>query len=440
MKKRILYLAVAGMLAGAGALAGCGGGTDTATKAEGSGSPAAAATIRWVSQGTGEDSWEGLTKDLLKKYEEETGVHIEAEFYSFNDLFEVIETKSAAKSTDFDVMSVDVTYVAKYGESGYLEPLDQYFTEEEKAKWDSASYKAGVWKDVMYAAPENTSTQELYYNKKLLDEAGITLPENDAENRLTYEQVADLAKQALAVLDPDGSKGMIGFDFQQVSRVYQMNMLPNSKGGANIGEDGKSLDGVVNTQPWIDAMTWYQNLVNDGIASRGHNANQLPEQFYAGNMVFMIGGTWTRSNMKSDDEIGVTYAPCFEGYEDKVATSTGSWYFGVNSQSKNKDAAADFVKWFTLGEGNDLWLEINGDVPSRLDKQKEIASDENASADMKIAAYEAANTAVPRAVTPYFGEYSSALNQAWEDIRNGADVEETLNTAIGQFNAAVASK
>ena len=43
----------------------------------------------------------------------------------------------------------------------------------------------------------------------------------------------------------------------------------------------------------------------------------------------------------------------------------------------------------------------------------------NASMNMKIAAYEAANTAVPRAVTPVFGEYSTVLDQAWEDVRNG---------------------
>ena len=72
-------------------------------------------------------------------------------------------------------------------------------------------------------------------------------------------------------------------------------------------------------------------------------------------------------------------------------------------------------------------------------KQKEIEEDPEARDDMKIAAYEAANTAVPRAVTPVFGEYSTALDQAWEDIRNGADVKETLSSAIEQYNSAIAS-
>lgn len=434
-RKRLAVIMAVAMVASLAA--GCGGSSEAVTEA--GGEDGQSVTLKWISQSPGESGWEGLTKPILEEYEKETGIHINAEFYTFNDLFEVIETKAASGSADFDVMSVDVTYVAKYGSSGYLEPLDSYFTEEEKAQWDDASYQAGVWDGVMYAAPENTSTQELYYNKTLLDQAGITIPESDANNRLTYEQVAELARQALDVLDPDRTKGIIGFDFQQVSRVYQMNMLPNSMGGQNIGEDGYTLEGVIDTEPWIKAMTWYQGLVNEGIASQGYNADQLGDQFYAGNMLFMIGGTWTPSNMQVEDEVGVAYAPCFEGYEEQVATSTGSWYFGINSQSENKQAAADFIRWFTLEKGSDMWLEINGDVPSRLSKQQEIEEDPQAKPDMKIAAYEAANTAVPRAVTPVFGEYSTALDQAWEDVRNGADVEEALKNAIDQYNAAIAS-
>ena len=397
-------------------------------------------TINWISQGVGDTSWEGLTKPILEKFEEETGIHVNTEFYSFSDLFEVIETKASSKADDFDVMSVDVTYVSKYGLSGYLEPLDPFFTADEKKEWTDAAYSAGCWGNVMYAAPENTSTQILWYNKTLLEKAGITVPENDAEHRLTYEQVADLAKQGLEKLDPDKSQGLIGFDFQQVSRVYQMNMLPNSMGGANIGDDGFVVDGVINTDPWINSMTWYQNLVKDGIASKGYDADQLPEYFYSGKMLFMVGGTWTPKSMTSEDEIGFAYAPCFKGYEDKAATATGSWYFGVNSNSKQREAAAEFVKYFTLGEGNDMWLEINGDMPCRSDKLDEIMAD---GADypeyLKIGAYEAQNTAVARAVTPAFGEYSTILDLTWEDVRNGADVKEALDRAVSQIDSATAA-
>ena len=75
------------------------------------------------------------------------------------------------------------------------------------------------------------------------------------ENRMTWERVAEIAENALKVLDPDGTQGMIGLDFQQVDRVYQMNQLPNSMGGAQVSEDGFSLDGVLNTDAWKNALT-----------------------------------------------------------------------------------------------------------------------------------------------------------------------------------------
>ncbi len=133
--RKVLALTVSAAMIASLGLAGCGksgdsGKSDSKTEAKGDSD---SVTLKWVSQGPGEDSWEGLTKPILEEYEKETGVHIDAEFYSFNDLFEVIETKAAAGNADFDVMSVDVTYIAKYGTSGYLEPLDQYFTDEDKA-------------------------------------------------------------------------------------------------------------------------------------------------------------------------------------------------------------------------------------------------------------------------------------------------------------------
>lgn len=72
----------------------------------------------------------------------------------------------------------------------------------------------------------------------------------------------------LDVLDPDGTNGIFGFDFQQVSRVYQMNPLANSMGGLNIGKDGFTLEGVLDSEPWIKSLTWYQDMVNSGLSTR----------------------------------------------------------------------------------------------------------------------------------------------------------------------------
>src|SRR5690554_5986403 len=80
--------------------------------------------LMWLSQGPGDESWEGKTRPILDRFEELTGIPVEGEFYSFGDLFEVIEVKIASGSSDYDVLSVDVPMVAGYADRGYILPMD----------------------------------------------------------------------------------------------------------------------------------------------------------------------------------------------------------------------------------------------------------------------------------------------------------------------------
>ena len=393
----------------------------------------------WLSQGVGENSWEGITKPILEAYKKATGVEVVGEFYSFKDLFDIIQVKIASGSSDYDVISVDAPMVAAYASRKWILPMDKYFTREEKEQFIDSALKAGSWKGKFYAPAENTSTQVLWYNTSMLDQAVVTMKKSTPENRLTWEEVVDMAKKVKEKLDPDGTNGIYGLDFQQVSRVYQMNALPNSLGGKNIGDDGFTADGVINDDAWVKALTWYQDLVRQGIASKGIKADEMSNYFYSGKLAFMVGGTWTASAAKLNDMS--TYdcipMPTFKGYENSVATPTGSWHFGINAASKNVDTAADFIKYVSLGEGNDMWLDANNDVPSRKDKLEEIMNNDNAADYYKIGAYEAIHTAVTRAVTPGFNEYSTILDSTWEDVRNGADVKEALDKAVEQINTAM---
>ena len=438
MKKLILcalalVLAVAPLAAcGSGEAPSAGNTPGTAEASDNQGAEKASDSIMWLSQGT---EWDEQTQALRNKFKEETGIEVKGEFYSFNDLFEIIEVKIASGSSDYDVISVDVPMVAAYATRGYLAPMDEYFTEEEKAGWIPSALAAGSWQGTLYAPPMNTSSQLLWYNKDLLAEAGVTVRDSDVNNRLTYEEIADYAKTTLDVVDPDRNKGISGIVFQQVSRTYQMCAVPNSLGEKSIGDDGLTVDGVINSEGWVKALTWYQNLFNDGLALRGSTADEQSPNFNSGKTIFMIGGTWT-SHQIGDTNFGYAPVPAFKGYEDKVGTPTGSWHFGINKASEKYDQAAQFIKYISLGEGNDLWLEENKDVPSTMRAIEAIQNDSNADPIQKIAAFEAANTAVPRALTPGYSEYSSVMDATFEDIRNGADVKGALDSAVEQINTA----
>lgn len=399
--------------------------------------------IRWIHTGAGSlpsDS-EQRVKPYLEKYFQETGVRVEQEFYMHSDLFQVVEVKLGSGSKDYDVMGVDVPVVAGYVNRGYLAPLDQYFTAEEKAKYIPSAVEAGSWQGKFYAPPINTSTQLLWYNNELLKQAGVTVRKSDVNNRLTYEEINELARQAIAKLDPNHTNGIAGIMFEQVSRTYQMNAIPNSLGERSIGPDGFTVDGVINTPGWVKALTWYQNLYKDGLALRGFNADEVSNLFYSGKVIFLIAGSWVEATIKTRGitmDYGYAPVPAFKGYESKVATSTGSWHLGVPAFSAKKDIAAAFIKWFTEGEGNELWLRDGGDMPSTQSALAKIQNDPNVSEVFKIGAYEAGHTAYPRALTPGFSEYTTVIDAMWEDVRNGSAVKSSLDNCVREINSALA--
>lgn len=388
---------------------------------------------------TGGGSWDEKLEPIIAKFEEETGAKVNMELYAHSDYLEMLQVKLPSESDDYDVIGVDVPLVASYATKGWIAPMDSYFTDDEKAQFASSALDAGTWDGVFYCPAMNSSSQLLWYNTELLGEAGVEVPESSVENRLTWEQMVDMAKKTLEVVDPDGTKGIGGIAFEQVSRTYQMNQIPNSLGGKNIGDDGYTAQGIINDDAWIEGATWYQNLFKDGIALQGFTADDTGSFFQAGKIVFLIGGTWTDTNCKNEemDTYGYAPVPAFEGHEDQVGTPTGSWHFGIPVNAKNKDLAAEFIKYMSIGEGNELWLEANGDVPATIAGADKIMNDENAEEYMKIAAYESSNTAVPRALTPGYTEYDTIIQNTWEDIKNGSDVTESLNNAAEKIEGAM---
>lgn len=410
---------------------------DAGDTADSGDKPFAGQSITFADTGAGD--WEVSLEPIIEKFEAETGATVNVELYSHADYLEMLQVRLEAGSDDYDVIGIDVPLVASYAVKDWVIAVDEYFTEEDKEKFSPSALDAGSWDGKFYAPAMNSSSQLLWYNKDLLDEAGVTVPESDVENRLTWDQVVDMAKETLAVVDPDGSKGIAGLTFGQVSRTYQMNQLPNSMGGKNIGDDGYTAQGVVNDEAWVESATWYQKLYEDGVSLRGITADDAGDFFRAGKVVFIIDGSWMASTCEREGWTGYGYAPvpAFEGHEKEVGTPTGSWHFGIPKNAKNKELAAEFIKYMSVGEGNTMWLNSNGDVPATKAGAEMIMESADAQEYMKIAAYESANTAVPRALTPGFTEYDTIIQNTWEDIKNGSDVRESLDNAAEKIDKAM---
>lgn len=433
-KKVWLGLLTAAMVAG---LTACGSKAAEETTAKAAGdSVDGEVTIHLMMSNSQELGVSAAVEAFNKAYEGK--IKCEADYVAFNDVFETLEVLMSNKSTEYDIFAADGPNVAAYVSRGYLQPLNQWISDDEIKMFTDAMITEGTYKDQFYGAPMGNSSTVLYYNKALLKEAGINIDFDSVtpDNRLTWEQLIDYSKQALDVLDPDHSKGIYGIEFQQVGRVYQMNILPNSLGGAQISEDGLSVDGVIDTQPWMDALNFYQTQVNDGIFTRGISADDTSSYFQSGKILFYLGTTALPAAFEKNgfEDWGFTYIPCFEGHEDEIRSACGSWTIGMNTYSMKQEAAAEFIKYLTLYDGADVYINASGMVPA-LDRQ---FTDElkKAKPYMIMAEYEVKNTALVRAITPAFNEYSTAMNALWDNVRNGAEVAGAVDDCKAELETA----
>ena len=433
-KKVWLGLLTAAMVAG---LTACGSKAAEETTAKAAGdSVDGEVTIHLMMSNSQELGVSAAVEAFNKAYEGK--IKCEADYVAFNDVFETLEVLMSNKSTEYDIFAADGPNVAAYVSRGYLQPLNQWISDDEIKMFTDAMITEGTYKDQFYGAPMGNSSTVLYYNKALLKEAGINIDFDSVtpDNRLTWEQLIDYSKQALDVLDPDHSKGIYGIEFQQVGRVYQMNILPNSLGGAQISEDGLSVDGVIDTQPWMDALNFYQTQVNDGIFTRGISADDTSSYFQSGKILFYLGTTALPAAFEKNgfEDWGFTYIPCFEGHEDEIRSACGSWTIGMNTYSVKQEAAAEFIKYLTLYDGEDVYINASGMVPA-LDRQ---FTDElkKAKPYMIMAEYEVKNTALVRAITPAFNEYSTAMNALWDNVRNGAEVAGAVDDCKAELETA----
>jgi ABC-type glycerol-3-phosphate transport system substrate-binding protein len=389
--------------------------------------------LTYVIQGDGE-----RMIPVVEAFEEANpNIKVNLEPYPFRQLFETIEVKLGSKSTDIDIIDVDVPLVANYTVKGFLEPLDNYLGPDVRAKYIESAIEAGSYNGEFMAPPLNTSTQLLYYNKDIFDKKGIEYPSFEIEDRMTWEETVQIAEQLTYDETGDGQTDVFGLSFHQISRPYQMLALPQSLGAQVISDNGIVSTGYTNSPEMIQAGQFYYDLFNTWNISPKIPVEQSTEYFSTGKIAMFISGPWA---VASSEEAGLNYGvaphPYFEG--GKAVTGTGSWHIGISKFSTKKEAAAKFIEFATAGEGSRIWFEVGKNLPANVDLLTEIMEDpsyeEFPKNVQRLGAYEASNTAVPRPLTPGYLEWETVVNRAFEDIKNGADPKTTFDGAVVEID------
>ncbi|HLS01399.1 MAG TPA: sugar ABC transporter substrate-binding protein, partial [Beutenbergiaceae bacterium] len=370
--------------------------------------------------------------------EENPDVKVSYDPMPFNDLNEVIRARVGSGDATPDVYAADQPRMSALVDGDLLLDVSEDFPDADDL-FDPSTVEASTVDGKLYAAPVNTSMVVLYYNKDLLDEAGLDFPSKNPDERMTWEELRDNAEQA------QDSGAEWGFELFRVSQYFQMQPLPESKGGGNGLEiDGDDVQPDLLTDGWIDSMQFFQDLHEDGIAPRGVAVEEVPELFASGQLAYFLGTTAHHDEWAYDlDEVdyGIAPHPYFEGGEE--VTPTGAWSLGINPSSQYQDEAREFIRFVTAtAEGSEAWADGVGNIPANVETQgvyfeKDIYSgdEQDDFSTAELIDYELNNTARNRPRIVNYIEFETIMGDAFEDIRNGQSVEDTLQNAQDQLAA-----
>lgn len=327
MKRKLAMMCVLALTATTAFSAyGCGGSESDSGKTQ----------IRFATWDVAEDV--DLQQSLVDKFNEEHD-DIEVTLEAYGSEF---DTKISAGMGSGD--TPDVMYMWNYPSySAGLEPLDEFIAgegEEYKADFYEALWDYNSLDGATYGIPIGFTTHCLFFNKDIFDEAGIEYPTAD----WTWD---DLQTAAETITDKTGVQG---FAFQMKPDPYDFEMYLWSNGTAYCDEEG-NLDGSLNSDASKEVFQMFQDMEKAGYATATEGDGT--DEFRAGNAAMYIYGSWSIDTLNEDGvNYGVTTIPAFaDAGQDSVSILSSSG-LSMAADCENKEAAWEFIKYWTSAECN----------------------------------------------------------------------------------------
>ncbi|MCB9158097.1 MAG: extracellular solute-binding protein [Caldilineaceae bacterium] len=167
------FLQAVGLAGGAAALAAC---TPNAapTASSGSATTPVASSGEQVVNFLWTDS-QNTHQPLIKDFETATGIKVNQTQVSYNDLLNKITT-SVEGGADVDVVEMDTIWTAQFASAGWVEDISDKITDAIKSDVPESALSAVTYNGKLYGMPWFNSAKHLFYNEKLLKDAGFDAP------------------------------------------------------------------------------------------------------------------------------------------------------------------------------------------------------------------------------------------------------------------------
>jgi multiple sugar transport system substrate-binding protein len=257
------------------------------------------------------------------------------------------------------------------------------------------------------------NTLALFYNKDVLDKAGVEVPTTWAQLRESAEKLTQGRRYGLALSAGGAEDG-----------VFQFMPFMWSNGGDETDLDSPRV---------VEALDYWKGLLKDGSLSKSTvNWTQadVNDQFMAGNAAMMINGPWQVETLNTDKSLhwGIAPIPVPESGDDSVGPLGGAVLTVPNTGDAAREKTAGKIVACLSSEKEQLTYALNSwMVPANAEAAavwRERVPELDSLADQ---------VAVARSRTAQLGagwsSVSLALQSAFQSALTGQSSETALKRA-----------
>ncbi|MGW1006086.1 ABC transporter substrate-binding protein [Streptomyces sp. NPDC002520] len=383
-------------------------------------------------------------------------VKVRTKAVEFTDLLTTFMVRQAA-GQGADIIHPYCLWNGQLVRAGVLGPAPSGHAEEIRRDYSEATVGAASVEGKVYGYPTEVQTYALYYNKRLLREAGIDGPPR------TWRELEDAAYRT-AERDGYGNTLVQGFGlstYDDSTTVGQTLALLNAAGGRFVSADGRST--AIDSPAGRAVFDLEHRLVVKGASAPGVNVYKA---FASGQVAMVVSAGWWTANLKAlmgkdYRDVGVAPVPVPEAGDKRATLSTG-FMLGVNTASAHPGEAWQFLRWLNAekvsvkGAGKDAGkragkaagkvatatrmssLQVSvGSLTGRADDMRTLlgaGTDPNLHPFLDALAY-----AVPEPNVPGAQQAKSLLRKNIEALWTGQrSVDEALRTTRRQVDQEVA--
>ncbi len=293
-----------------------------------------------------------LTQKATELYmEKNPNVTIKTEFTDWSGYWDKVSTMAAGGKLP-DIMQQDYAYIAQFQESNQLADLTPFIEDGtiDTANIPESIIESGKINGSVYALSLGSNAPMMIYDKEIVEKAGVTIPEQPTIDeiyeigQIIYEKTGVqthfdgginmlqvLARTNGVYLYDQLREGVPDVTKQHFNNVERFAEAEFSIPASLLVE--KNPD-IVETKPIVDQTTW-----ND----------------------FLFSNQFISTSSAAGRDLGICMYPTTADAVAQPEYLKPSMFFSIAETSKNKEAAAKFIDWFTNSEeANEILMAERG--------------------------------------------------------------------------------